>query len=52
MLLKEKVLKQGRLIADEIIDETEEFISILKKYNIPYEEDNGCFIIYGYCSIF
>ncbi|SCZ11656.1 DUF6678 family protein [Alkaliphilus peptidifermentans] len=43
--------RQGRLIPDKIIDETEEFTAILKKYNISYEEDNGCFIIYGYRSI-
>lgn len=40
--------RQGRLIADKIIDETEGFRFILKKYNIPYEEENGCFLIYGY----
>lgn len=39
---------QGQLIADKIIDETKQFVEILTKYNIPYEEDNGAFIIYGY----
>ena len=29
-------------------DATEQFVEILKKYNIPYEEDNGAFVIYGY----
>ena len=41
---------RGQLIADEIIDETTEFVSILEKYNIPYEEFNGAYIIYGYRS--
>jgi len=39
-----------RLIPDEITDETDDFISILEKYNIPFEESNGVFIIYGYRS--
>ncbi|GHT78544.1 hypothetical protein FACS189464_2170 [Bacteroidia bacterium] len=39
---------RGRLVTDEILDETEEFEAILTKYNIPYEEDKGTFIIYGY----
>ena len=39
---------RGRLIADEIIDETPELIAILQKYNIPYYEENGIFTIYGY----
>ena len=29
-------------------DATEQFVDILTKYNIPYEEDNGAFAIYGY----
>ena len=29
-------------------DVTEQFVGILEKYNIPYEEDNGAFVIYGY----
>ena len=40
--------RQGRLIESKVIDETEEFIAILKKYNIPYDEQNGTYIIYGY----
>jgi len=39
---------QGRLIPDKIIDETEAFTAILEKYNIPYQEQDGYFIIYGY----
>jgi hypothetical protein len=39
---------RGRLIEDELVDETEQFVSILKKYSIPYEEESGDFTIYGY----
>ena len=39
---------RGRLVADEIFDETEEFIAILEKYSIPYENENGTITIYGY----
>lgn len=42
------VKHRGQLIDDEIIDETELFIEILEKYSIPYEEENGTFLIYGY----
>ena len=40
--------KQGKLIPDKIIDETEEFVAVLQKYSIPFEEENGTYIIYGY----
>ena len=40
--------QRGRLIPDEIIDETKDFLSILGKYSIPFDELNGTFIIYGY----
>lgn len=39
---------RGRLIADEIIDATEEFRAILLKLRLPYTEDNGIFTLYGY----
>lgn len=39
---------KGRLIKHELIDETEEFVSILQKYSIPYDEEDGTYIIYGY----
>ncbi|MCI9846921.1 DUF6678 family protein [Flavobacterium pectinovorum] len=39
---------QGRLTVPKVIDETKEFIQLLKELYIPYEEDNGTFIIYGY----
>lgn len=39
---------QGRLIESKVIDETEEFVAMLKSYNIPYVETGGTYIIYGY----
>ena len=39
---------RGRLVPDEIIDATKDFLSVLEKYNIPFEESNGAYIIYGY----
>lgn len=39
---------RGRLVADEILDETEEFIAILEKFSIHYEYENGIITIYGY----
>jgi hypothetical protein len=38
----------GRLVAPKILDETVEFEQLLKELHIPYEEENGTFIIYGY----
>ena len=47
--VRPRILKhQGRLIQSKVIDETEEFLSILEKYNIPYEEQDGAYCIYGY----
>ena len=47
--IRPRLLKfQGWLIEDKVIDETEDFLAILKKYNIPYDEQNGAYIIYGY----
>ena len=42
---------RGHLVEDEIIDETDLFIEVLKKHSIPYEEQDGAFIIYGYKRI-
>jgi hypothetical protein len=43
---------QGRLMPEVIAEDiTEEFLAILKKHYIPYEEDNGAFIIHGYRSV-
>lgn len=42
---------QGRLIESKVIDETEKFLAILIKYSIPYEEQDGTYIIYGYRKI-
>lgn len=39
---------QGRLIQPAVIDATSEFEGILAKYQIPYEEENGLYTIYGY----
>ena len=40
---------QGRLLPDVIADDvTKDFLAILKNHNIPYEVDNGVFIIHGY----
>jgi hypothetical protein len=39
---------RGRLIPDEVQDETAEFAAVLLKLAIPYEEENGIFTIYGY----
>ncbi|MDR3353716.1 MAG: hypothetical protein LBO21_01605 [Synergistaceae bacterium] len=39
---------RGRLIADEVLDETDAFIALLKRINIPDEEKNGRVVIYGY----
>lgn len=39
---------RGRLVAGELIDETEPFRSILDTRGIPYEEENGTFVIHGY----
>lgn len=39
----------GRLVEPELIDEMPEFLAVLQKHNIPYEEDgSGGFVIYGY----
>ncbi|KGK81142.1 hypothetical protein DP68_18510 [Clostridium sp. HMP27] len=42
------IKNRGLLVDGEIVDETERFIDILEKYCIPYEEENGAVIIYGY----
>lgn len=39
---------QGRFIESEVIDETDELLAVLKKYNIPFEKQNEAYIIYGY----
>ena len=38
----------GRLIKPQVISAENEFIAILKKYNIPFEEKDGVYCIYGY----
>ncbi|WP_103070099.1 DUF6678 family protein [Aquimarina sediminis] len=39
---------QGRLVSPKIVDETEELIQLLNNLNIPFEQNNGSVIIYGY----
>ncbi|UFK97846.1 DUF6678 family protein [Kaistella faecalis] len=39
---------QGRLVSPKIHDATDAFEQLLNELNIPYEEDNGTFTIYGY----
>ncbi len=39
---------QGRLLPPITIDATKEFEEILIKHNVPYEIENGLYIIYGY----
>lgn len=47
--IKPVILKhRGCLIPPEVIDETQELINILEKYNIPYTEENNIFTVYGY----
>ncbi len=41
--------KGGRLVEQKVFHEAkQEFIQILEKYSIPYDEENGTYIIYGY----
>lgn len=39
---------RGKLVEPEIINAEEEFLKILKRYSIYYEENNGVYCIYGY----
>jgi hypothetical protein len=39
---------QGRLVKPTVIDESAAFEALLKQLHIPYEEDKGIYIIYGY----
>ena len=42
---------QGALMDDEIYDQSDYFRTTLQKLNIPFEEENHCFTVYGYRSI-
>lgn len=42
------IKRMGKLVPSKIIDETYEFKILLNECNIPFEEQNGTFIIYGY----
>ena len=39
---------RGRLLPPELVEAEDIFVSILKKYTIPYEVQNGVYCIYGY----
>jgi hypothetical protein len=42
------IKSRGRLVKGEMTDETEKFIAILNKYNLPYEIQGRTYVIYGY----
>ncbi|MEH7549846.1 DUF6678 family protein [Neobacillus vireti] len=44
------VKHRGRLIQPEIIDITEEFVSILQKLRIPFVREDNTICIYGYVN--
>lgn len=47
--IRPRLLKhQGQLIESKVIDETDAFLAMMKKFNIPFEEQNGTYIVYGY----
>lgn len=39
---------RGKLVEPGVIDASSEFESILRKYNIPFELEDGTYCIYGY----
>lgn len=39
---------RGRLVENEVLDETEAFRTILNRLNIPYDRKDNIFTIYGY----
>jgi hypothetical protein len=39
------IVKQGKYVADKIIDEKQEFIDILQRLKIDFSEENGTFLI-------
>jgi hypothetical protein len=41
-------ISRGQLVKKEVLDEYPQLLSILEKNNIPFEERDGLFIIYGY----
>lgn len=41
---------KGNLLPPEMIDISNEFVSILEELKIPYKEENNTFFIYGYIS--
>ena len=51
--VRPRYIKHQRCLMPEVIaqDMTEDFLTILTKHNIPFEEEDGAFIIYGYRSV-
>lgn len=41
-------ISQGRLVSPKILDQTEEIHQLLRKLNIPFEQEKDVFTIYGY----
>lgn len=41
---------RGRLISDLILDQTDQFRTLLQRLNIVFDEKNSCFKIYAYYS--
>ncbi len=39
---------RGALLEPEVVSCEKEFVQVLNKYNIPYEEENGVYTVYGY----
>ena len=46
------IKKYGKLIPNKVIDETNEFMDMLNKHQIPFEKYNDIFMIYGYKKIY
>ena len=42
--------RRGRLVSDRETDYSDTVIGILKKYNIPYSIEEGCYRVWGYIS--
>jgi len=47
-----RLISQGRLVKGKIESIEEQFIEVLRKYNIPYKINDGSYLIYGYASNF
>ena len=47
-----RVISRGRLVKGKIESIEEQFVEVLKKYNIPYKHQEGSYFIYGYAYDF